>query len=511
MGGKPLDLTGKVFGDWKAIEYGGPGTRKYVCQCIHCEKYKAITTYGLTSGSQNTCRDCATAKNKVVKGMQFGDWEVLGPVEGKNTHVLCKCSCGTIKEINKYTLLHGLSNNCGHLKNLDRVIDLKGQTFEDLEVLEYLGDQRWKCKCSCGEICIKSRNHLLDGRAHRCGNMHNKNIQDSNRDYNNIKVINKLAGDFWVCQCSCGKTFTSFKHLVESKVVISCGCIESRQIHSIENTAEHLASKSASGKVNFTVLQNQCDIDKRYLKYYIMRSVKLKQIVEYNPGLNELNEIYDIVRRHTAGKVVKDLKNLEIQIYDPKVLIKFSPVEVSKDFKYSYLKSKFGYCYKSKCRFIHINSYDWDNEIIRNKIIYRITGVICHRKIISKDKIFVKQIDSDIGREFIKNWDNIGDYQCSIFIGCYIKDRLVGVLGYGPSRFYTKYQYELIRAYFIPGYYFEDADILMQKYFEDKFNPSSIIAYCDLQMYLGKTYLRMGYTLEKLTNPGYMCGVWVAQ
>lgn len=69
MGGKPLDLTGKVFGDWKAIEYGGPGTRKYVCQCIHCGKYKAITTYGLTSGSQNTCRDCATAKNKVIKGM----------------------------------------------------------------------------------------------------------------------------------------------------------------------------------------------------------------------------------------------------------------------------------------------------------------------------------------------------------------------------------------------------------------------------------------------------------
>lgn len=54
------DLTGQVFGDWKALVYCGSGTRKWMCECIKCGLKKEVTSYGLTGGTQNTCRQCAT-------------------------------------------------------------------------------------------------------------------------------------------------------------------------------------------------------------------------------------------------------------------------------------------------------------------------------------------------------------------------------------------------------------------------------------------------------------------
>lgn len=43
-------------------------------------------------------------------------------------------------------------------------------------------------------------------------------------------------------------------------------------------------------------------------------------------------------------------------------------------------------------------------------------------------------------------------------------------------------------------------------YFEEKYKPNSVMAYCDLGMFTGKVYKRMGYHLEYCTKPGY---VWV--
>ena len=39
-----------------------------------------------------------------------------------------------------------------------KFIDITGQTFYELTALEYLGDRKWRWKCSCGNECIARKN-----------------------------------------------------------------------------------------------------------------------------------------------------------------------------------------------------------------------------------------------------------------------------------------------------------------------------------------------------------------
>ncbi len=45
-------------------------------------------------------------------GEQFGRWKVKGTGE-KESHLLCECSCGTVKEVYKASLVKGKSKSCG--------------------------------------------------------------------------------------------------------------------------------------------------------------------------------------------------------------------------------------------------------------------------------------------------------------------------------------------------------------------------------------------------------------
>lgn len=52
--------------------------------------------------------------------------------------------------------------------------DLVGEVFSDLEVIKYLYTDkhkkiRWLCKCSCGNFCTASGNHLKQGLTKSCG------------------------------------------------------------------------------------------------------------------------------------------------------------------------------------------------------------------------------------------------------------------------------------------------------------------------------------------------------
>lgn len=48
-------------------------------------------------------------------------------------------------------------------------IDVTGQTFNRLTALEYVGNCRWKCRCSCGVVCEVEATRLRKGRTRSCG------------------------------------------------------------------------------------------------------------------------------------------------------------------------------------------------------------------------------------------------------------------------------------------------------------------------------------------------------
>lgn len=54
-------------------------------------------------------------KREFTRGEQFGLWEVMQ--EAKDRKLLCRCRCGTEKEVQKKHLLSGKTTSCGCLRN----------------------------------------------------------------------------------------------------------------------------------------------------------------------------------------------------------------------------------------------------------------------------------------------------------------------------------------------------------------------------------------------------------
>ena len=105
-----------------------------------------------------------------LTGQTFGEWLVLerDPRPGE-VRWLCRCSCGTEKAVARTNLLRGQSTSCGHL----RARDLTGQTFREWRVLErsrsHKGGAMWLCRCSCGTVREVRARSLRAGGSASCG------------------------------------------------------------------------------------------------------------------------------------------------------------------------------------------------------------------------------------------------------------------------------------------------------------------------------------------------------
>ena len=108
-----------------------------------------------------------------LTGKTFGSLYVIERDLSKNypkPYWICRCECGTIKSIrgNHLTAKTKPTRSCGCLAKKiaadlckERFIDLTGQTFNELKVIERVYPENkdnkrvyWKCQCSCGNIVI---------------------------------------------------------------------------------------------------------------------------------------------------------------------------------------------------------------------------------------------------------------------------------------------------------------------------------------------------------------------
>lgn len=66
-----------------------------------------------------------------------------------------------------------------------RVIDITGNVYSRLTVLEYLGGRKgramWKCKCQCGNIVVVPGKNLRNGRRKSCGCLRHEELVARNQ------------------------------------------------------------------------------------------------------------------------------------------------------------------------------------------------------------------------------------------------------------------------------------------------------------------------------------------
>ena len=74
----------------------------------------------------------------------------------------------------------------------------------------------------------------------------------------------------------------------------------------------------------------------------------------------------------------------------------------------------------------------------------------------------------------------------------------------GIPRFDTEYQYEILRIAYKDNIAIVGGTEKLFHYFVDKYKPSSIVSYCNIDIFSGRVYERLGMTLESITDPGYV-------
>lgn len=115
-----------------------------------------------------------------MPGQRFGELEVIGtsPEKVRNEAAyICRCSCGETTVATKSQLQTGRKKSCGCLRKRTppNALDLTGQRFGDLEVIERAGTNErgqalWLCRClRCGTIRPFATTILRRGEAVSCG------------------------------------------------------------------------------------------------------------------------------------------------------------------------------------------------------------------------------------------------------------------------------------------------------------------------------------------------------
>lgn len=119
-------------------------------------------------------------KYSYLVGEKVNKWMVLKLIPKKKAcSALCRCDCGTEKEVNIYNLITGKSRDCGcgrkHMLSETRTKNLVGRRFGRLTVERILPESNnakrrmYVCKCDCGNETIASSICLFEGKKQSCG------------------------------------------------------------------------------------------------------------------------------------------------------------------------------------------------------------------------------------------------------------------------------------------------------------------------------------------------------
>ncbi len=519
------DLTGQQINEWKVLEY--EGNQMWKCKCS-CGNIRSIHSRHLRTGESKSC-----GHNKVFKdlnGQTFGEWVVLEYIG--NSQWRCRCSCGKEACVNSYDLTSGKTKSCGHKFN--KVRDLTGQHIGEWEVVKYAGNNRWTCRCSCGEIRDVLTQTLVNGESRSCG--HDNIAEDiSGQRFWNWTAIKHIGYGRWLCRCDCGTEQEMYISRLKSGESKSCGCLKtSNYIQTVQSKygVKNISQRHlSSAQIEMTSSRDElykviCGIKELGLEatpvrlseilgltasqtMRIVRKYSLEQMItlgaETSRFEDEILGIYPGAERSNR----KLLKGKEIDLYYEKYKL---GLEFNGDYWHNehvkpihYHQAKTALAYKAGIELMHIFEYEWINQDMRSKLIRLLNkkmGIGIQSKIGARE-CDIKQVNADESREFLDKYHLQSYASSSITLGLYSGDTLFGVMSFGKSRFDDNMEYELIRLAWHPDYIVIGGTEKLFKHFISTYNPKSIVTYCDISKFTGKSYLRLGFNPIELTTPNY--------
>lgn len=122
-----------------------------------------------------------------------------------------------------------------------KLIDITGNKYGKLTVIEYSGKEKWLCQCECGNKTYATGTGLRSGKRVSCGCETKTRLIDlTGKKIGRLTVLERDRnrtgkGAYWICVCECGnRVSVSGDNL--GKNVNSCGCLRSQNTKSMKSS-----------------------------------------------------------------------------------------------------------------------------------------------------------------------------------------------------------------------------------------------------------------------------------
>ena len=151
--------------------------KHYLCKCLTCGQIYSMPRPKILNRKSQGCKNCNLINFNKYVGTQINNWTILKYLG--NHKFKCRCVCGSVKEVDSYNIVAGLSKDCGcgrkhSMSDTASIESLIGKKYGKLTVLEELGKNKWgkiiyKCRCDCGNTTDVLSNSLRTGHTQSCG------------------------------------------------------------------------------------------------------------------------------------------------------------------------------------------------------------------------------------------------------------------------------------------------------------------------------------------------------
>lgn len=168
-----VEYRGKTI---KVDELKKNSSIKIEVRCPQCNNIRVTTLKSTNKNGHYYCHKCVLRNKNIIVmkcGEKYGKWTIIsnGSKVGRS---LCKCECGTVREVDSYALRNGLSKSCGcvmaEINKANRKYLEIGSKYHRLTVVDHAKRSGYStCICECENTCEVSNSRLLTGGTKSCG------------------------------------------------------------------------------------------------------------------------------------------------------------------------------------------------------------------------------------------------------------------------------------------------------------------------------------------------------
>ena len=159
-------------------------------------------------------------------------------------------------------------------------------------------------------------------------------------------------------------------------------------------------------------------------------------------------------------------------------------------------------CNNVGIKLIHIFEDEWyyKQDIVKSRLKHILNKT--SYKIFAR-KCVIKEITPHMSNVFLEKYHIQGPDKASVRLGLFYKNRLVALMTFCKSRFNKNYEWELSRYVTVSNFNVIGGAGKLLKYFENNYNPKSLITYADRRWSGGELYKKLNFEHIRTTEPGY--------